>query len=92
MGLRFAPGVQDVVRTLAPGPKKRLREALEAIRDDPRAPGLDVKVLRKDGAQLYFRARVGDYRVVYSPRGQHTHVWRIAHRSEGYEWFERLDP
>lgn len=92
MGLRFAPGVQEFVRTLAPGPKKRIRDALEAIRDDARPTGFDVRVLRKDGAHRYFRVRVGDYRVVYSPRGEHTYVWRIVHRSEGYEWFERLDP
>lgn len=92
MGLRFAPGVQDFVRTLAPEPKKRLREALEAIRDDPRPAGFDVRVLRKDGAQHYFRVRVGEYRIVYSPRGRRTYVWRILHRSEGYEWFDRLDP
>jgi mRNA interferase RelE/StbE len=91
MGLKFAPGVQDFVRTLAPGLKKRLRAALEAIRDDPRPSGFDVKVLRKDGPQHYFRVRVGDYRIVYTPRGPHTYVWRIVHRSEGYDWFERLD-
>lgn len=92
MGLRFAPGVQDFVRTLAPEPKKRIRDALLALREDPRAPGLDVKVLRKEGPHRYFRVRVGDYRIVYSPRGDHTYIWRVLHRSEGYAWFERLDP
>ena len=92
MGLKFAPDVQDFVRTLAPGPKKRLKTALAAIREDPRPEGHDVKVLRKDGPHRYFRLRVGDYRIVYSPRGETTYVWRIMHRSEGYEWLERLDP
>lgn len=92
MGLKFAPEVQDFVRTLAPGPKKAIRRALEAIRGDPRAPGFDVKVLRKDGPVRYFRVRVGDYRIVFSPRGKLTYVWRIMHRSEGYDWLERLDP
>lgn len=92
MGLKFDPEVQDFVRTLAPGPKKRIRAALEAIREDPRPEGFDVKVLRKDGPDRYFRVRVGDYRIVYAPRGKHTYVFRIMHRSEGYEWFDRLDP
>ncbi|MFA5861810.1 MAG: type II toxin-antitoxin system RelE/ParE family toxin [Candidatus Thermoplasmatota archaeon] len=92
MGLKYAPEVQDFVRTLAPGPKKQLRKALDAIRDDPRPSGFDVKVLRKDGSHSYFRLRVGDYRIVYTPRGAQTYVWRIIHRSEGYDWFERLDP
>jgi mRNA-degrading endonuclease RelE of RelBE toxin-antitoxin system len=92
MGLKFSPEVQDFVRTLAPGPKKRLRAALAAIREDPRPSGFDVKVLRKDGPHRYFRVRVGDYRIVYSPRGDITYVWRIIHRSEGYGWLDRLDP
>lgn len=92
MGLKFAPEVRDFVRTLAPGPKKRIREALAAIEADPRPPGFEVKVLRKDGAQHYFRVRVGEYRVVYSPMGRHTYRWRIIHRSAGYDWFDRLDP
>ena len=92
MVLKFAPDVQDFARTLAPGPKKKIRDALHAIARDPRAPGGDVKVLRKDGTHRYFRIRVGEYRIVYSPRGTVTYVWRIMHRSEGYDWFERLDP
>lgn len=92
MGLKFAPEVQDFVQTLAPGPKKAIRKALTAIREDPRAPGQDVKLLRHDGPQRYFRLRVDDYRIVFSPRGRITYVWRIMHRSDGYEWLERLDP
>lgn len=91
MGLKFAPDVQDFVRTLAPAVKKEIRAALAAIARDPRPSDLDVKVLRKDGAHRYFRLRVGDYRIVYSPRGTTTYVWRILHRSEGYGWLERLD-
>lgn len=92
MGLKFAPDVQDFVRTLAPGVKKDIRAALNALAKDPRPNGHDVKVLRKDGPDRYFRLRVGEYRIVYSPRGATTYVWRILHRSEGYAWLERLDP
>lgn len=92
MGLRFAPDVQDFLRTLAPAPKKEIRAALVELRDDPRPPGRDVKVLRKDGADRYFRLRLGEYRIIYTPRGEHTYVWRIMHRSEGCDWLDRLDP
>lgn len=92
MGLRFAPDVQDFVRTLAPAVKKEVRSALAALAEDPRPVGQDVKVLRKDGPHRYFRLRVGEYRIVYSPRGATTFVWRILHRSEGYAWLDRLDP
>lgn len=92
MGLKFAPEVRSYVRTLAPEPKKRIRAALRAIREDPRAEELDVKLLRTDGDFRVYRARVGTYRIVYSPQGEHTYVWRIMHRSEDYGWLERLDP
>jgi mRNA-degrading endonuclease RelE of RelBE toxin-antitoxin system len=90
--LRYAPDVQDFVRVLSPSAKKALREATDLIKKDPFHPGLDVKVLRKGGADRFLRARVAkDYRIVYSPRPDHTSVWRIMHRSEGYDWLERLD-
>lgn len=92
MGLRFAPEVQDFVRTLAPGPKNAIRQATEKVRKDPRHDGLDVKVLVKEGPIRFFRARVGAYRIIYSVLSDHTYIWRIQHRSEGYAWLERLDP
>lgn len=93
MGLRFAEGIRAYLRTLAPGPKKDIREALRLIAEDPRNPDLDVKQLQKAGDLRFYRARVRkDYRIIYSPTGEHTYVWRIMHRSEGYDWLERLDP
>ena len=92
MALRFAPGSTDYVRTLAPAPRRAIRQALRLVAADPRDPKLDLRQLRKSGAVRFYRARVLDYRIVFSPRPQHTYVWRIQHRSEGYAWLERLDP
>jgi mRNA-degrading endonuclease RelE of RelBE toxin-antitoxin system len=92
MGLRFAPAVQEFVRTLAPEPKRDIRKAIRLLARDPRHPDLDVKVLRADGALRFFRARVRQYRIVYSVKANDVYVWRIVHRSEGYAWLERLDP
>jgi mRNA-degrading endonuclease RelE of RelBE toxin-antitoxin system len=92
MGLRFAEDVQDFVRTLAPGPKRDIRSALRLIAEDPHHPGLDLKLLRKDGPYYFFRARVGDYRIVFAPVGDVVYIWRIQHRKEGYDWLDRLDP
>ncbi len=92
MGLRFAPAVADFVRSVAPQVKRDLRAALDLIREDPRHPSLDIKLLRKAGPDRFFRVRVRDYRIVYSPRGPDTFVWRIHHRSEGYGWLDRMDP
>ncbi len=92
MGLRFAPDVQEFVRTLAPQPKQDIRAVLRKLREDPRHPEVDVRVLRKDGPTRFFRARVRKYRIIYTVRGGDVYVWRILHRSEGYDWFDRLDP
>jgi len=91
MALRFRAGSRDYLRTLAPGPRQAIRQALRWLEEDARHPRLDLKRLRTSGA-MFFRARVGDYRIVFSPRPEHTYVWRIQHRSEGYDWLDRLDP
>lgn len=92
MGLRFAPEVQEFIATLAPGPKKSIRAALRLLAEDARHPGLNLKLLRKDGPYFFYRARVGDYRIIFAPTPAATYVWRIQHRRDGYDWLERLDP
>lgn len=92
MGLRFSPTVQDYVRTLAPHVKRHIREVLRKLSVDPRHPGLDLKALRKEGSYTFFRARVRNYRIIYSPKGRDVYIWRIQHRADGYEWLDRLDP
>ena len=93
MGLRFAEGTRAYLRTLAPGPKKAIRHALQRIAEDPRHHELDLKQLQKVGDHRYYRARVQNhYRIIYSPAADHTYIWRIMHRSEGYDWLDRLDP
>lgn len=92
MGLRFSEDVQDFVRTLAPRPKREIRSTLRLLAQDPRHADLDLRLLRKDGPYYFFRARVGDYRIIFAPVGDVVYVWRIQHRREGYEWLDRLDP
>jgi mRNA-degrading endonuclease RelE of RelBE toxin-antitoxin system len=92
MALRSSAGTRDYIRTLAPRPRKEIRAALRLIAEDPRHPKLDLKLLRVKGARRVFRIRVGDYRIVFTPRPGHTFVLRIIHRSEGYDWLERLFP
>lgn len=92
LGLKFAPEAQDLLLTLAPAPKREIRAALRLIAQDPRHPDLNLKLLRKDGPYYFFRARVGDYRIIFAPVGDNIFVWRIQHRRDGYDWLERLDP
>ena len=66
--------------------KTRLRivGAIELLAVDPRPPG--VKLLR-GGEQGRWRARVGDYRIVYAIEDDRliVLVLRVAHRREVYE-------
>lgn len=92
MGLGFAVGTRDYLSTLAPKPKARIRVALRLIDEDPRHEKLVLKQLRILRKRPFYRCRVGDYRIVYEIRPGTTFIWRIFHRSEGYNWLERLDP
>lgn len=91
MALRFAAGTRAYLATVAPAPRRRIRDALRLLERDPRHSDLDVKQLQATGPTAFYRALVGDYRIVYTPQPKQTYVWRIMHRSEGYAWMERLD-
>jgi|SRR5690349_23523237 len=79
---------------MPPESKKRMREALRSLGDDPsgRARRLDVKELDLSGeGPALLRLRLGDWRAVYAVRARDVVVVRIFHRSEGYGWLERFD-
>jgi mRNA-degrading endonuclease RelE of RelBE toxin-antitoxin system len=78
------------LRTLAPGPKRAVRAAVDELRADARPKGVDWKRLETDAEVLLYRLRVGDYRVVYVLLGSDIRVVRVFHRREGYHWLERL--
>jgi mRNA interferase RelE/StbE len=62
----------------------RIIGAIELLAVDPRPPG--VKMLR-GGEQGRWRARVGDYRIVYTVQDDRLIilVLRVAHRREVYQ-------
>ena len=62
----------------------RIVGAIELLALDPRPPG--VKMLR-GGEQGLWRARVGDYRIVYTIEDDRliVLVLRVAHRREVYD-------
>lgn len=92
MGLRYARGTREYIATLAPGPKQAVKACLRALEGDPRPSTYDVRLLAKGGPHRFYRVRLGDYRIVYSPGPSATFVWRIFHRSEGYDWLDTFDP
>jgi mRNA interferase RelE/StbE len=83
-----------VLGRMPPQPKRRLKEALRLLGQDPtgRTVGLDVKELdASDALPRLFRLRVGDWRAVFTMEGNDLIVTRIFHRRDGYGWLERLD-
>ena len=89
MPIRYDPRVQDAIRNLAPEPKKALKAAIRLIAKDPRSADVDWKVLETKGPEIFFRARVGEYRIIYLVRPGELYVDRVIHRREGYGWLER---
>lgn len=78
----FAPAALRQLRKLPEQDRKRIVREIESLDDDPRPPG--AKKLQ--GADLLWRIRVGDYRVVYEIQDAKLMVLvlRIAHRKDVY--------
>ena len=76
--LAFRPAAARSLRKLSSSEVERIKVALEGSRQDPRPP--DVKAL--SGEAGLWRARVGDYRVVYEIEDDALVVMvvRVAHR------------
>lgn len=83
--------VHQQLKSLAPGPRRAIRDALRILQDfdGDRPPTLDVRRLQHQ-TKGYYRLRVGDYRVAFTRQGQAQRVVKVFHRSEGYGWLERL--
>lgn len=79
--LRVRPSVAKDLRGLPRADVERILARMEALRDDPRAPGCE----KLSGAELY-RVRQGVYRIVYEIHDEHivVEVIRVGHRGEVY--------
>ena len=81
--LRFRPAALRELRKLDSQVARRIKGATEALRTEPRPPG--VKALT--GQHGWLRIRVGDYRIVYEVRDSElvVLVTQIGHRSQVYD-------
>jgi len=77
--LAVAPEVAEVVRVLAPNAKRKVREAIEAIRDDPTIGTELVRELRR-----LRRLRVGQFRIVYRIGSRQVQIVAIGPRATIY--------
>ena len=80
--LRVKPSVAKDLRGLTKADVRRILARIEALRDDPRAPGCEKLA---GGSELY-RVRQGVYRVVYTIDDEQVivEVVRVGHRGEVY--------
>ena len=79
--LRVRPSVAKDLRGISKAEVNRILLRIEALRDDPRAPGCE----KLSGAELY-RARQGAYRIVYEIHDAWivVEVIRVGHRGAVY--------
>jgi mRNA interferase RelE/StbE len=80
--LRFKPSVAKDLRGIPKTDVRRVLTRIEALRDDPRAPGCE----KLAGGDELYRVRQGTYRIVYAIHdGQVVvEVIRVGHRREVY--------
>lgn len=80
--IEFTPAAARALRKLPSDVQRRIAKAIDALSADPRHPG--VKPLA--GGRDEYRARVGDYRVLYEIRDAVlvVVVVYVGHRREVY--------
>jgi mRNA interferase RelE/StbE len=61
--IRIAPAAERDIRKLNKQVQKRILDRIEALGAAPRARG--VEKLKGTAAGVFYRARVGDYRIIY---------------------------
>jgi mRNA interferase RelE/StbE len=80
--LRFKASVAKDLRGIPKADVRRILTRIEALRDDPRAPGCE----KLAGNEELYRVRQGTYRIVYGIHDEQVvvEVIRVGHRREVY--------
>lgn len=81
--LFFKRSAEKELRKIAPRDVRKVIQAVQALARDPRPPG--VRLLK--GPERYWRARQGNYRIIYEIDDEVTQITiiKIGHRREVYE-------
>jgi mRNA interferase RelE/StbE len=80
--LRVKPSVAKDLRGIPKADVKRILSRMQALRDDPRAPGCE----KLSGDSDLYRVRQGVYRIIYAILEAQVvvEVVKVGHRSEVY--------
>ena len=69
--------------------QKRIKRSLAGLEEDSFRSRAKVHIKKLMGPKkIYYRLRIGDYRVVYVIEDKNVKVAKIFHRSAGYDWIE----
>jgi mRNA interferase RelE/StbE len=80
--LLFKKSVAKDLRALPKNDVRKILRRIEALADDPRAPGC-----KKLSARDYYRVRQGAYRIIYEIIDDQVivQIIRVGHRSKAYQ-------
>jgi mRNA interferase RelE/StbE len=80
--LRVKPSVAKDLRGIPKAEVRRILSRIDALRDDPRAPGCE----KLAGGSELFRVRQGTYRIIDAIHDERVtvEVVRVGHRGEVY--------
>ena len=79
--VEFLPSAARELSKLEPAVRRRLARRIDRLAEDPRAGAVSLR-----GAEDTWRARVGDYRILYQVRDDRLLILviRIGHRRDVY--------
>lgn len=77
--------VRDLIRKLPPDLKRKVREALDDILDDPGCG----KPLKRE-LEGYWSLKVGRHRIIYRPDGEGVEIVALGPRRTIYEYAARI--
>jgi mRNA interferase RelE/StbE len=79
--VEFLPSAAKALEKLEPAVRRRVAKRIERLADDPRSGAVKLR-----GAGDVWRARVGDYRILYQVEDDRLTVLviRIRHRRDVY--------
>lgn len=87
--LRYSQRFAKAFKALPADHREHVYKAVERLGDDPFPRGKSVKRI-KGPKDEFFRLRVGDYRVLYSVRGECVDIEDLVYRSDLDKAVKRL--
>jgi len=68
--------------------KSRIKKSLKELETNPflKRPCADIKQLSGSRDPVFYRMRIGNYRIIYAVEGKNVKITEIITREKGFEW------